>query len=119
MRTGIWSSIKTPAFVMGPMANVTDTAFRRLIAKHSKPAGPVVMFTEFVSVEGLLSAGRERLLPDFWYTEAERPIVAQVFGGKPEQFREVAELVKELGFDGIDINMGCPDRAVEKSGAGA
>ncbi|OGR86552.1 MAG: hypothetical protein A3A86_01475 [Elusimicrobia bacterium RIFCSPLOWO2_01_FULL_60_11] len=119
MRTGFWSHIKTPAFVMGPMANVTDAAFRRLIAKYSKPAGPAAMFTEFVSVEGLLSAGRKRLLSDFWYTEAERPIVAQVFGGKPEQFREVAELVNELGFDGIDINMGCPDRAVERSGAGA
>lgn len=111
--------MKTPAYVMGPMANVTDAAFRRLIAKYSKPAGPAVMWTEFVSVEGLLSAGRERLLQDLWYTEAERPIVAQVFGGKPEQFRLVAELVRELGFDGIDINMGCPDRAVEKAGAGA
>lgn len=104
---------------MGPMANVTDAAFRRLIAKYSKPAGPAAMWTEFVSVEGLLSAGRERLLQDLWYTPAERPIVAQVFGGKPEQFRLVAELVRGLGFDGIDINMGCPDRAVEKAGAGA
>lgn len=119
MRSGFWKDIKTPAYVMGPMANVTDAAFRRLIAKYSKPSGPAAMWTEFVSVEGLLSAGRERLLQDFWYTEAERPIVAQIFGGKPEHFREVAELVRELGFDGIDINMGCPDRAVEKSGAGA
>lgn len=127
MRTGFWKDIRTPAYVMGPMANVTDAAFRRLIAKYSKPTtadgvrrgGPAAMWTEFVSVEGLLSAGRERLLQDFWYTEEERPIVAQIFGGKPEQFREVAELVRELGFDGIDINMGCPDRAVEKGGAGA
>lgn len=119
MRTGFWKDIKLPAFVMGPMANVTDAAFRRLIAKYSKPAGPAVIWTEFVSVEGLLSAGRERLLQDLWYTEAERPIVAQIFGSKPEQFRQVAELLNELGFDGIDINMGCPDRAVEKSGAGA
>lgn len=119
MRTGFWKDIKAPAYVMGPMANVTDAAFRRLIAKYSKPAGPAAIFTEFVSVEGLLSSGRERLLPDLWYTETERPIVAQVFGSKPEQFREVAELIRELGFDGMDINMGCPDRAVEKSGAGA
>jgi len=108
-----------PAIVMGPMANVTDAAFRRLIAKYSRPAGPAVMWTEFVSVEGLLSAGRQRLLPDLWYADAERPIVAQIFGGKPEQFREVAQMLREMGFDGIDINMGCPDRAVERSGAGA
>lgn len=104
---------------MGPMANVTDAAFRRVIAKYSKPAGPAAMWTEFVSVEGLLSEGRKNLLQDLWYAEAERPIVAQIFGAKPEQFRQVAEMLVELGFDGIDINTGCPDRAVEKSGAGA
>lgn len=98
------------------MANVTDAAFRRIIAKYGKPA---VFWTEFVSVEGLLSRGKEKLLPDFWFTEAERPIVAQIFGGKPEQFYEVAKLIVELGFDGVDINMGCPDRGVEKSGGGA
>ena len=101
---------------IAPMANVTDAAFRRLFAKYGKPD---VTWTEFVSVEGLLSKGRDKLLPDFWYTEAERPIVAQIFGAKPEQFAPVAELIRELGFDGIDINMGCPDRAVEKQGAGA
>jgi nifR3 family TIM-barrel protein len=102
--------------VLAPMANVTDAAFRRIIAKYGKPD---VMWTEFVSVEGLLSAGREKLLTDFWYTDAERPIVAQIFGSKPEQFTEVATLIRELGFDGIDINMGCPDRGVERSGGGA
>jgi tRNA-dihydrouridine synthase len=70
-------------------------------------------------VEGLLSKGRERLLPDLWFSPGEHPIVAQIFGGKPEQFEEVAPLIKELGFDGVDINMGCPDRGVEKSGGGA
>src|ERR1700688_4261051 len=59
------------------------------------------------------------LLPDFWYSEVERPIVAQIFGSKPEQFEEVAKMIVKLGFDGIDINMGCPDRGVEKQGAGA
>jgi len=102
--------------VLAPMANVTDAAFRRLIAAYGKPD---VMYTEFVSVDGLLSDGRERLLPDLWFTEAERPIVAQFFGAKPEYFYRCALLAQELGFDGIDINMGCPDRAVEKQGAGA
>jgi len=98
------------------MADVTDAAFRRLIAKYGKPD---VTWTEFVAVDGLVSRGREALLIDLLYTEAERPIVAQVFGSKPEHFAEVATLIADLGFDGIDINMGCPDRNVEKQGAGA
>lgn len=98
------------------MANVTDAAFRRIIAKYGKPD---VFWTEFVSVEGLLSRGREALLLDFMFSKEEHPIVAQIFGGKPEQFFEVGKLCKELGFDGVDINMGCPDKGVEKSGGGA
>lgn len=98
------------------MANVTDAAFRRIIAKYGKPD---ILWTEFVSAEGLLSEGREKLLLDFVYSEAERPIIAQVFGSKPEQLHEVAKLVRSLKFDGVDINMGCPDRGIERSGAGA
>ena len=101
---------------MAPMANVTDAAFRLLFLKYGKPD---VFWTEFVSVEGLLSAGREELLMDFWHSPLEKPIVAQIFGSKPEQFERVALMAKELGFDGIDINMGCPDKSIEKSGAGA
>ncbi len=102
--------------VLAPMANVTDAAFRQVIAKYGKPD---VMFTEFVSCDGLMSVGQKKLLVDFMYTEAERPIVAQIFGSKPENFYKTALLIQELGFDGIDINMGCPDRNVEKQGAGA
>lgn len=98
------------------MADVTDAAFRRIIAAHGKPD---VMWTEFVSADGLMSAGRERLLKDLMYTPAERPIVAQLFTSKPEKMKGAAELARELGFDGIDINMGCPDRSIEKQGAGA
>ncbi len=116
MESGFWKKLKPPIFALAPMANVTDAAFRRIIAKYGAPD---VFWTEFVSVEGLLSRGREKLLVDFWYTEEERPIVAQIFGGKPEQFAEVAKLCRELKFDGIDINMGCPDSGVEKSGGGA
>ncbi|MEK7195802.1 MAG: tRNA-dihydrouridine synthase, partial [Patescibacteria group bacterium] len=68
---------------IAPMANVTDAAFRKLFAKYGKPD---VFWTEFVSVEGLLSRGKDRLLVDFWYSEEEHPIVAQIFGAKPEQF---------------------------------
>jgi tRNA-dihydrouridine synthase len=114
-----WLKLPRPIMAQAPMANVTDAAFRRMFAECGKPD---VFWTEFVSVEGLLSRGREKLLTDLWFDKenpAERPIVAQIFGGKPEQFEAVAPLIKELGFDGIDINMGCPDRGVEKSGAGA
>lgn len=103
--------------VLAPLADVTDAAFRRVIAKRGKPD---VLWTEFVSADGLCHPlGRERLLNDLIYTEAERPIVAQLFSSKPEKMREAATLVQQLGFDGLDINMGCPDKTVEKQGAGA
>lgn len=102
--------------VLAPMANVTDCAFRRIIAKYGKPD---VIWTEFVSCDGLMSRGRKNLMIDLKYSESERPIVAQIFGNKPENFFKTAQLLKEMGFDGIDINMGCPDRNVEKQGAGA
>lgn len=104
------------------MADVTDASFRRIIAKYSRPAGPAVFWTEFVSADGLVLApeeGRKKLLADLMYSEAERPIVAQFFSGNPDMMRKAARLAKELGFDGVDINMGCPDRSIEKQGAGA
>ncbi len=116
MSTNFWQKLKKPLFVLAPMANVTDAAFRELIAKYGKPD---VFWTEFVSVDGLVSSGKDKLLVDFWYSKDEHPIVAQIFGAKPENFLKVARMIRELGFDGIDINMGCPDRSVEKQGAGA
>ncbi len=98
------------------MANVTDAAFRQVIAEHGKPD---VFYTEFVSADGLCSPGREALLIDFKYSELEHPIVAQLFGSNPEKMFEAAKLVASLGFDGIDINMGCPDKNVMKQKAGA
>lgn len=113
---GFWEKLKTPFFVLAPMADVTDAAFRRLIAKYGKPD---VTWTEFVSADGLCSPGRKILLNDLIYTEAERPIVAQLFTAHPEKMKEAAALAARLSFDGIDINMGCPDRSIEKQGAGA
>ncbi len=113
---GFWGKLRKPIMVLAPMANVTDAAFRRIIAKYGKPD---VMFTEFTSADGLMSVGQKNLLVDLMYSESERPIVAQLFSGNPEKMFEAAKLVKELGFDGLDINMGCPDRSIEKSGAGA
>ncbi|MEI8096801.1 MAG: tRNA-dihydrouridine synthase family protein, partial [Candidatus Moraniibacteriota bacterium] len=114
---GFWEKLEKPFFVLAPMANVTDAVFRRVIAKHGRPD---VTWTEFVSADGLCHPkGRAALLRDLSYTEAERPIVAQLFTAHPEKMFEAAKLVAELGFDGIDINTGCPDKNVMKQGAGA
>ena len=116
IKHGFWSDLPKPFFILAPMANVTDFAFREMIAKYGKPD---VMFTEFVSANGLVSAGRNKLLIDLKFSNKQRPIVAQLFTGHPEAMKEASILVKELGFDGLDINMGCPDRAVERQGGGA
>ena len=113
---GFWKQLKRPIFAVAPMADVTDAAFRRMIATYGKPD---VMWTEFVSCDGMCSAGREALIRDLLYDASERPIVAQVFGATPEHFYRTAQMVSELGFDGIDINMGCPDRNIQKQNAGA
>ena len=104
-----WGEIKKPIFCLAPMADVTDCAFRQIIAKYGKPD---IFFTEFVSVDGLCSVGKDRLLIDLKYSENERPIVAQIFGSKPENFEKVARMLSEMSFDGIDINMGCPVKKV-------
>ena len=111
-----WHALPKPFFVLAPLAGVTDPAFRRLIAEYGKPHA---MWTEFISADGLCAAGRGRLLRGLAYTESQRPIVAQFFGARPETMQRAAALAVELGFDGVDINMGCPDRSVEKRGAGA
>jgi nifR3 family TIM-barrel protein len=116
MDKGFWDKLDLPIMALAPMADVTDAAFRRIIAKYGKPD---VCFTEFVSADGLCSPGRDHLLHDLWYDDSERPIVAQLVGGKPENFFEAAKLMKELGFDGIDINMGCPAKEMSKSNSGA
>lgn len=105
--------------VVAPMADVTDVAFRTMIARYSKPTGPDVMWTEFVSANGLCSPGREVLKRDLEFSDIERPIVAQLFTAEPEKMREAAKLCRDLGFDGIDINMGCPDKSIEKQNSGA
>ncbi len=111
-----WLSLPKLFFVLAPMANVTDSVFRKLIAKYGRPD---VTWTEFVSADGLMSPGQEKLLHNLVFSRAERPIVAQLFTGHPKEMRGAAELVAKLGFDGLDINMGCPDRSVEKQGSGA
>jgi nifR3 family TIM-barrel protein len=98
------------------MEDVTDFVFREIVAGLPRPD---VMFTEFTNAEGLMSKGKDRVIRKLKYSENQRPIVAQIWGLKPEVMNGAAKLVQELGFDGIDINMGCPERSVVKRGAGA
>ena len=120
-----WAELPKPFFALAPLANVTDAAFRRLIAKYSKLGHGVskfVMYTEFVSADGLCLAveeGRAKLMRDLVFSDAERPIVAQFFTSTPEHMEKAAALAQKLGFDGVDINMGCPDKTIEKQNAGA
>lgn len=112
-----------PILVLAPMADVTDFVFRNLIVEKSgigEGSELDVLWTEFVSVNGLSHpVGREKLLLDLKYEEQERPIIAQIFGEDPDKFEEIAKLCKDLGFDGIDINMGCPDKNVLGQKAGS
>src|SRR3989344_3171620 len=129
MPSCFWKKLKRPIMMMAPMLNITDVAFRRMLLKFGRPAcnasgvanagRPDVFWTEFVSVDGLFSKGRESILNVLRFIPAEHPIVAQIFGTEPDLFEKTAELIKKLGFDGIDINMGCPNKDVEKRGAGA
>ncbi|MCX6724102.1 MAG: tRNA-dihydrouridine synthase [Candidatus Staskawiczbacteria bacterium] len=116
MELGFWRKLKKPIMALAPMSGVTDEAFRLMLLKYGRPD---VFWTEFVSAEGLFSKGRDHCLKLLNFNKKERPIVAQLFGAKPSDFEKAARLVAELGFDGVDINMGCPDRNIEKKGGGA
>ena len=113
---GLWESVPRPCFALAPMADVTDVAFRAMFARHGPPD---VFWTEFVSADGLLSPGRDALKADLLFDDDQRPIVAQLFTADPDRMHAAGLLVRDMGFDGIDINMGCPDRSVEKQGCGA
>jgi tRNA-dihydrouridine synthase len=115
MTHGFWDTLPKPFFVLAPMADVTDVPFRSIVAQCGRPDA---FYTEFVSAHGLNSAGRERLIKDLALTESDHPIVAQFFGTKPEHIRAAGMLARELGFDGVDINMGCPSDPIMRQGAG-
>lgn len=108
-----WQQLKKPIFALAPLDEVTDTVFRRIVASCAKPD---VMFTEFTSVEGLTSKGKDKVIHRFEFTPEERPLIAQIWGKDLAAFTEVAGLVRELGFDGVDVNMGCPERGITARG---
>jgi len=97
------------------MDGITDAPFRYITAKHG---GPDVTLTEFVNIQSALYSPHT-LIKDFTYSEIERPVVAQIYGKTPELFYKVAQVVCELDFDGLDINMGCPAKNVAAGGCGA
>lgn len=110
----IWQKLKKPIFILAPMDDVTDTVFRQIL---SNLAAPNLYYTEFTSVDGLTSEqGRDAVSRRLQYTSKERPLIAQIWGNDPKKFYESAKLCRELGFDGIDINMGCPEKSVVKRG---
>lgn len=110
-----WATLPRPIIGLSPMDGVTDASFRAIIVRHGKPD---VSFTEFTHVHDVLR-GPEMLLETLVYSEMERPIIAQLYGKDPELFYQAAHVACELGFDGVDINMGCPSRNVASSGSGA
>ena len=113
--SNFWTKLPKPFVALAPMEDVTDYVFREIVA--TELPSPDIMFTEFTNVEALNSEGFERTIPRFRFSEKQRPIVAQIWGMKPENYYKTAKMIVDLGFDGIDINMGCPDKAVVKIGA--
>src|SRR5947199_8240464 len=109
-----WNELQKPIFILAPMDDVTDTVLRQVIARYGKPA---VFFTEFTNVEGMFSKGERLVTQRLRYTEAERPLVAQIWGTRPENFFKAAKKLIDMGFDGIDLNMGCPASGVVQKGA--
>src|SRR5206468_2128875 len=99
---------------IAPMAGMTDTAFRRLVKRHG---GCGLVVTEMVSAEGLVR-GIDRTLEYAEYTEEERPVSIQIFGGDPEKMADAAQIVEGMGADIVDINMGCPVPKIAKHNAG-
>ena len=109
----LWQDFKRPIMVLAPMEDVTDTVFRRIVASCGRPD---VFFTEFTSVDGLFSEGYDYVAKRLEFTADEHPLIAQIWGAKPENYYKAGQKLVEMGFDGIDINMGCPVRDVIKLG---
>lgn len=106
-------SLPKPFFALAPLDDVTDTVFRQIVVDC---AAPDLMFTEFVNVDGLQSPGRDKLLHKLRFTANEAPLIAQIWGKVPKNFHKTAQELVKMGFDGVDINFGCPEKSVIKNG---
>lgn len=111
-----WHSLPSPFFILAPMEAVTDVVFRHVIASA---AAPDLYFSEFTNATGWVHAGEKAIGGRLYKTDDEQPIIAQIWGGEPGDMVQLAHHCKELGFDGIDINMGCPAKSAVKSGGSA
>ena len=112
-----WEKLEKPFFVLAPMEDVTGVVFRHVVAKAARPD---VFFSEFTNVSSFCSPeGKHSTRSRLTFTPDEQPIVAQIWGNQPQQFEEMSRELVKMGFSGIDINMGCPDKAVVKNGSGS
>jgi len=121
-----WDNLPKPFFALAPMEDVTDTVFRQvilkagLLARDTQASRPDVFFTEFMNVNGFCHPeGRKSVAKRLEFTPAESPIIAQIWGKDPKLFYKTAQIIAKMGFAGIDINMGCPDKSVVKAGGGS
>ncbi|NCU29135.1 tRNA-dihydrouridine synthase family protein [Candidatus Saccharibacteria bacterium] len=114
--TNFWENLPKPFFALAPMEAVTDVVFRQVIAKAGAPD---VWFSEFTNATGWVHAGQKAIGGRLIKTDDEHPIIAQIWGGEPGDMEQLANHCRELGFDGIDINMGCPAKSAIKSGGSA
>lgn len=113
----IWQSLKKPFLILAPMEGVTDVVFRQVIAKAGRPD---LFFTEFTNVSSYASEkGRANALKRLKVAPTDQPIIAQIWGKNPEHFAELGQALELLGFSGVDLNFGCPDKHVNKAGGGA
>ncbi|KIT70194.1 hypothetical protein QP62_08275 [Staphylococcus aureus] len=117
MKENFWSELPRPFFILAPMEDVTDIVFRHVV---SEAARPDVFFTEFTNTESFCHPeGIHSVRGRLTFSEDEQPMVAHIWGDKPEQFRETSIQLAKMGFKGIDLNMGCPVANVAKKGKGS
>lgn len=110
----IWQKLKKPILIQAPMEDVTDTVFRQIIGSVGAPD---LYFTEFTNADGIIRGGSGYISQRLQFDKKlEKPIIAQIWGKNPEHYFKSAQLLSKMGYDGIDINMGCPDRKVIKNG---
>lgn len=115
--TNFWNDLPKPFFILAPMEAVTDVVFRHVVAAAAKPD---IFFTEFVNASSYCSPkGAASTKGRLTFTDDEQPMVAQIWSNKPDQFAQMSIGVAELGYRGIDINMGCPDKSVVHGGSGS
>lgn len=117
MKENFWSELPRPFFILAPMEDVTDIVFRHVV---SEAARPDVFFTEFTNTESFCHPeGIHSVRGRLTFSEDEQPIVAHIWGDKPDHFREMSIGMAEMGFKGIDLNMGCPVANVAGKGKGS